>query len=466
MSRLFILIALLVLSYCGSSHYSVRSAVQLKRGQLVIASSEQEKNQINLFEKNKNQQINPDKSALQSLLYQLNENNLAINNLIVLNDDSLAVVTEKSGLYILTAEILGARRYKPLEAEPEPQSEKNENPEGVENETEQTAPEETAEPDIISLAVQSDQLRSSEVFDIHLWNRSFYITYAASAGYGVTKCPLSYADKIKCEQLNRANSDLKSDYVVQVQADKKGSLWFRYDPSEEEGVSRLSLAGEWNHFTMNNSELGDSSVYLMRFEEGREGLKGDNLWFVSGSGLSRLQYAGANENWKLYGKKKSLGTTVTKLLGIEDWFTQVILDIEEVEILSNALLITNKNGLYYFTDKGINRFIPEDLGGLDKNRLDEMFIRDRYVALELVSNQTGREEVSFFLSLDLRKRKWRKVNLWKIRETRPKSVLAVPYTRSSDLLILQYHHQPDVLLLYDFKRAKVTKIVKNDLKKG
>ena len=195
-----------------------------------------------------------------------------------------------------------------------------------------------------------EKLADSDTRNMFLYEfggkKTLFITFNTATGAGISYCDLSAMGEevdFQCDVYNTENSELASNLVNQVTSDIKGNIWFLYHYIEGKGISRLSVDGKWFRFDEYNSELSSSEIYLVLPEKENEGLPEDNIWFVSGDGLSRLVYKEDAEIWKFYGDKKGVTEGLARIMGIEEWFTDAIINITDVKILPNSLAISNKN---------------------------------------------------------------------------------------------------------------------------
>ena len=342
------------------------------------------------------------------------------------------------------------------------------------------------------------------------WNpvkKSIFITYRSRAGSGVTECSVDFEKySVKCATLTKENSQLKSNYVAQTAVDARGNTWFRYEPSLELGVSRIDTAGEWDHYDNSNSQLGSSSITIIRPEKKDQGFKGDNVWFVSSAGLSRLQYDGkkkkkkiveekkpvdddeedagkkivvrdykdkddgkaddkkddkkidkkddsakktvkkeSNEAWIFYGDKNAADHALWRVMGIHSWFTDAIVDIIDLEILNDSILIATKDAVYHFETSSMLRYVPKMTGGIEKNIIISIFSRNNHFFVKIIPEQEA-NYVSAFMAFDMDKKKWQNIDFWKIKNTFPINVTFIPYNSDSDIVLLKYLQETRVAL--------------------
>ena len=295
-----------------------------------------------------------------------------------------------------------------------------------------------------------------------------YVTYYSPNGTGVTECTI---DKdyttVQYKTMNKLNSGLKSDYVHQVACDTKGNLWFRYSPGENSGISRLTPNGEWSNYTHINSELSDPSVSIMKVEKQGEGLSGDNIWFASEHGLTRLTYeSDGKETWKLYGKKGgSVGDFAMKIVGLEQRFSDAVMYINSVEILPDSLLFSNNKILYHFTGDNINSFPSDDIGGIEENYIESMFYRNSKSFVTIISKKKGDRVIKSFRSFDLTKRIWSKVDVYKVRKTQPLNILFTPINEKTDFVSLSYKLEEPAYAVYDYTTGEITPVAMPEEKK-
>jgi len=307
----------------------------------------------------------------------------------------------------------------------------------------------------VHLAIDDNKLPDHRIRNTCLYQfgkiKKLYVTYYSPGGTGVTECTIKNNWKdITYNTLNRNGSGLRSNYVHQVVPDIRGNIWFRYSASKKEGVSRLNLKGEWDHFDRRNSELGDNGVILIRPEKRGMGQDGDNIWFVSGAGLSRLQYRGKKENWKLFGDKSNVIDTMARAIGIQSWFTDAIVDIVDIEILDDAILIANKEAIYHFKGKNINRFLPETTGGINEHRIFDIKFRAGTIIAKIHSAHEPNPPVRSVMLFDLEKRRWKKLEYFHLANQFPRNIYFIPYNEKQDFVVLKYVSGPSRLAIFDY----------------
>lgn len=264
-----------------------------------------------------------------------------------------------------------------------------------------------------------------------------YITYLSAAGSGVTVCTVPPDQKLSCRQMTKANSGLKSDYVRQVLRDASGSLWFRYSPNEAIGVSRLAPGGGWTHYSTQNSNVGGNDVSVMRADDESEGFPGVNMWFVSSAGLSRFS-CGEKEEWFFYGDKNTFINKVTQAIGIQSWFTDAIIDIVDIAFTRNSVMIANKYALFDFSEKNVERFIPETTGGIDDLRISGMTMLGGNVFVEVRPYRVKNPPVRHFMVYSPAGKKWTDVRYWKLHSAHASGISVVAYDAAHDLVLFRY----------------------------
>ncbi len=183
----------------------------------------------------------------------------------------------------------------------------------------------------VHLPVNEDALVSPKIRTISAYEhggaRKLYVLYETPKGSGVTEVSLTGAwQPSGYNHLDSRTTELRSDNIVQVEVDLRGNVWFNYSHRVQKGLSRLAPDGEWAHFDRNNSELPDKFVRTLRSESADNGVVGDNVWFGSVSGLTRLEYRAGEkegddrEKWKLYGERETTSGIIARAIGVPTGF--------------------------------------------------------------------------------------------------------------------------------------------------
>ena len=345
-----------------------------------------------------------------------------ITELKYLTDGSLAIITETNGIYI----------YPP-------------------NKTNKK---------ILPLYIDPNHLEDNRIRDVFLFthneSKKLYVTYKSPFGSGVTICKISENFRgAVFSTLNKQNSQLRSNYVHQIAVDLKGNIWFRYSSIEEEGVSRLSPSGEWDHFNMRNSELGDSGVTLMAIESKDEGLENDNIWFVTAAGLSRLEYKNGKEIWKLYGDKQTFINKIIRFLGLESYFTDAIMGIRDIVILQDSILIANMHAIFHFTGEYINRFVPETVKDIDDCEISHIAYFNNFVHVFIKLPLKQDPSIRSLMILNLKKRIWQRMNYWPILQAYPDNIHLLPLDANNSQVILIYSSGELKSAIYNYPRSEL-----------
>ena len=257
--------------------------------------------------------------------------------------------------------------------------------------------------------VKIDETPGASVHDMYYDRKGqqLYLTFKSTNGNGIRQCKLA---QIECSFITESDG-LRTNHVDAVALDNDGNLWARYDSSEESGISMRKPGEKFLHFDQSNTELAENSVYYMKFEKPGQGLPGENLWFVSRSGLTRLKREGESQTWKLYGKKSSFTTTMARLAGIEDWFNKnAIPGIKQIEFIDNGLLLNNGKQLYLLKEESVQQFRPGQLDGLVEARIGYIEICNRGILTPVYTKTAGKFELSALLILDIETRQWQNID--------------------------------------------------------
>lgn len=321
-----------------------------------------------------------------------------------------------------------------------------------------------AEIKLTHIRVGADALPDNKLRDAVLISgkkdKKLYVTYYTPGGIGVTECTLGKNwESVQCKTITKTNSQLRDNFVHEVAGDMKGNVWFRYSPGEKDGVSRLSPAGEWSHFTHQNSELASADVNIIKVEKPGEGLPGDNIWFATKNGLSSLTYTkDGKEVWRLYGKKYTTGDMVLRLVGLEDRFTEAALNIVSVEMEQDLIVFANNKALYLLTTDNLNSMPSDDVGGLDENYITRMFCRNNKAVVTIASKKSGRQIIKSVRGFDLKKRVWEKIDVWGVKKAFASEAVFTPLTKTTDFVSLSYMLTAPAYGIYDYGTGAITRI--------
>ncbi len=329
--------------------------------------------------------------------------------------------------------------------------------------------------DYMHMPVKKGFLASESIRDVYYTkyddSRVLYVVYAAAVGAGFTECRTTDGFRtVKCKTFTKMNSELKSDFVHQVEKDTRDNLWVRYAAHRLSGVSRISNDGRWDHFTKYNSEVGDNSVSLLKTEKHGEGLEGDYVWFVSKAGISSLQYVQEEnedgkvtyrEKWKLYGEKQTVVNKLVRAIGVQSWFTDAITDVSDIVITSNSVVFIGQQALFRFDGNDINRFIPEDAGGLDDIRIHKVIRRgDHFVVLMAAHHDPAKtiRSVMIFKSPD---RTWHRLKYWDFAKTYPDKMSFLPVGKGKDIVIMMYKNTNPVFAELNYEKITLVPVEVN-----
>ncbi len=312
--------------------------------------------------------------------------------------------------------------------------------------------------DLMHIPVRDGYLASDRIRDVYYSENDdsgiLFVVYAAAVGAGFTECRTNDGfQSVKCKTFTKLNSDLKSDFVHQVEKDARDNLWIRYAPHRLSGVSRVNRNGKWDHFTKYNSELGDNSVSLVKAEKPGEGLEDDRVWFVSKAGISSLQYTldddeegkdTYREKWKLYGEKQAVVNKLVRAIGVQSWFTDAITDVSDIIISSNSVLFVGQEALFSFDGTDINRFIPEDVGGLDDIRIHKVIPRENHYIVMMISHHDPAKTIRSVMIFNYKDRTWHRLDYWGFAKTYPDNISFLPVDLEEDIVILMYKNAEPV----------------------
>ncbi len=378
-------------------------------------------------------------------------------------------------------------------------------------------PKKTREP--LFIPAGKDHLTEKNVRSIrwHEINNSLLVIYKSRAGSGFSECSLDFENKRSaCKTYTKENSGLLSNYVNQIEADARGNIWLRYAENLDLGVSKLTPGGEWDNYDGHNSQIGHNSVKLIRTEKKDEGFKGDNVWFVTSSGLSRLKFiepkkktvkdtendnskgskkineseddiedegkitimdydaktplkkkkkkkktkinAKPEEKWIFYGDKGAASNVLYRAMGIQSWFTDAIINIVDLEVLPDSLLIATNDTVYHFKDRSILRYKANTTGGIDNKIISRLFYRNGRFFIKIRS-QNDFFQVQSIEIFDMMGKKWHKLDYWHIKKTYPLHITFTPFNKTSDLVLLKYYDETLVALMdYSNYKLKLIKI--------
>ncbi|HPR50115.1 MAG TPA: hypothetical protein PK341_19215, partial [Spirochaetota bacterium] len=217
-------------------------------------------------------------------------------------------------------------------------------------------------------------------------------------------------------------------------------------------------------FDRNNSELPDKFVRYLRSEGPDDGVAGDNMWFASVSGLSRLEYRPGQkdeedrEKWKLYGERETTGGIVARAMGIRELVSDAVLDLIDLHVTDKLLLMANTTGVYTFNGRSINRFIPDSSGGLNETQIRDINYRDGYVIVKTRPLAKQNQYVDSVSLLNIKKRKWIKVKLWEFDKNYPRNIYFIPYKKGIDFVALDYINSATKFAFFDYETLELKKL--------
>ena len=321
----------------------------------------------------------------------------------------------------------------------------------------------------VHLPVEEGALVSKKIRSVYYYEfeniRKLYVIYDTPKGSGATE--ITFKDGLTVDrynQLDTTSSELRSNNIVQVTSDMKGNVWFNYSKKDEKGLSRLNPKGEWVHFDHNNSELPDKYVRIVRSEGPSNGVDGDNVWFASLSGLTRLEYRPGEkdeedkEKWKLYGERETTSGIIARAIGVRELVSDAVLDIIDLHIIDKNLLLANRKGVYTFNGKSMNRFMPDSIGGLNETQISAINYRDGFVIVKTRPEEKQFQYIDNLNLLDLKKRKWTKIKHWLIKKDYPKDVFFMPYTKGVDFVGLTYLDGTTMFAFFNYDTMELKKI--------
>ncbi|MDH5718590.1 MAG: hypothetical protein OEZ22_13270 [Spirochaetia bacterium] len=412
----FLALIIFLLYNCGSLKYSIKNVENMNAANKVFfAANENNLRLITYTEANDN----------ISLSEILNINVPQIKNIIKISNDVIAMASEEKGIFFFSLSAKKIISQIPLE----------------------------------NLA---DYRIRNLYYNFYKKEKTLFITYYTPTGSGVTLCTVNLKNNntnFDCSQLNTNNSELTSDFVNEIDFDTKDNIWFRYSILAGHGVSRLSPDGKWSHYTKYNSDLGSSEIEILLCEKQSEGIAEDNIWFASENGLSRLMYKNNEEEFKFFGDKKGGASTVTKFLGIEDWFTDAIINITDLKTMPNALAISNKKAIYVFTGDNINQYSPENFGGYDKNIIGGLFYQDEYIYAKIYSTRSHPSVIKSINIFNLKEKRWNIVNLWQFEKIDPLDASIYSLDEKRVFFILKYKHEDDKIIIYNTADSSIKNLL-------
>ena len=420
---LFLCIAITLLSACDSRELSFGSAVNSGEGSLVLSGTIQGKSCVFMFKNGHLFRINAGIERAQEMG--------AIKKLVSLTDDACAVITEKNGIYLM-----------PLNGDFST---------------------------LTHIPVEEDALVDNKIRTVYYYEfndiRRLYVLYDTRKGSGATEITLGQGWTVSSyKHLNRYSSDLGSDNITQVEIDALGNVWFNYYYKEKRGVSRMSPEGEFSSFDRNNSEIPNKFVNVIRAEKPDMGVKGDNVWFASRSGLTRLQYRPEKkdeedrEMWRFYGERETAGTTVARALGVHRFFSDAVLDLVDLTISEKYVIMANPLAVYTFTGKSTNRFSPGNTGGITDTRIYDISYKNGHVIVKTRPGETTAYSTKSLMLLELKSRKWFEINVWEVTRDYPAKIYLYTYNKDTDLLVLKYFSNKTVFVLLNYNTKKLKRV--------
>jgi len=206
------------------------------------------------------------------------------------------------------------------------------------------------------------------------------------------------------KHFNAVNSPLRSGRIKRIAADARGGVWIQYAKGRM-GVARL-FGGKMVCYDVTTTQLPYNTVDMIMPEPRGLGIKGDQVWFVTVDGLTRFDL-GTGE-WKHYGRKHSEATDVMRLLGIDTFLTDAILDIKAVACAPDSVWISTPRRLHRYDGESFKPLDASFVSGLNTLRFDGIasageepvvYLRDlnnrRVMALAAYNLQAGWKFVEF-----------------------------------------------------------------------
>ena len=145
------------------------------------------------------------------------------------------------------------------------------------------------------------------------------------------------------------------------------------------------------------------------------------------------------EIWKLYGEKRT-GGLITRMLGIQDWFTDAIVGITSLAFTDDAVIIAVKDRIFRFDGEDINSYAPETgVGGLDDLRIHSIMIRNGLIIVRTVPFPDPGNVVRSVSVFNIEKREWKSLDIWSIGRENPGQVEFIPYKENEDLVVFTYN---------------------------
>lgn len=154
-------------------------------------------------------------------------------------------------------------------------------------------------------------------------------------------------------------------------------------------------------------------------------------------------------------QKRFTADLVWKIIGVEQKFSDAVMYINSVEILTDSLLFSNNKVIYHFTGDNINSFPSDDVGGIDENYIESMFYRNNRAFVTVVSKKKGDRVIKSFRSFDLKKREWKKVDVYSIMKTQPIKILFTPIDEKTDFVSLSYSMKEPAYAIYDYTTGEI-----------
>jgi hypothetical protein len=159
-------------------------------------------------------------------------------------------------------------------------------------------------------------------------------------------------------------SRLRSPKVARLAPDARGGVWIEYGEPRL-GVGRLSgtVIANYDHL---NSALPYHTVEFAAPEPPDSGLPGDQVWFATVDGLTRLDLLAFT--WTHYGRQHDPSSDAARFLGLDAMFSKAILGIRDVACSPGAVWIATGPRVYRYDGSEFTPMRTDFVAGLSKLR--------------------------------------------------------------------------------------------------
>ena len=177
-----------------------------------------------------------------------------------------------------------------------------------------------------------------------------------------------------------AGATLRSPKIKSLTTDARGAVWILYDDAGL-GVSRLSATTITN-WDSRNCALPVDAVDFLVAEPAGEGPPGDGTWFVTVDGLTRFDPD--TGSWTHFGRRHGEITDALRVLGLDEYFTEAIVNIRGLACGPSELWISTPGRIWRYDGRSFERLPADFVEGLSRLRYGTLAWIDGAIRVALV----------------------------------------------------------------------------------